>query len=139
MCQCNGLNTPDNIKRWGKRKKSKCDLCGNFSNLKHILNWCPVSLKEGQFKWRHDSILNHFTKAAKSVNTKKLSFYADLQRMTFNGGTIPVDIVATSLRPDLVLVDRQEKTMEQLKLKKIHKLSGPKKTLKQQNGLVREG
>ena len=66
----NGLNTPDNLKRWGIRKTNKCDLCGNYSNLEHILNWCPVALKQGRFKWRHDSILNHFTKAAKSSNLK---------------------------------------------------------------------
>ena len=34
----NGLNTPDNLKHWGIRKTNKCDLCGNWSNLEHILN-----------------------------------------------------------------------------------------------------
>ena len=36
--------------------------------------------------------------------------------MTFNGGTIPADIVATSLRPDIVLVNRKEKSIEILEL-----------------------
>ena len=112
----NGLNTPDNLKHWGIRKTNKCDLCGNFSNLEHILNWCPVSLKEGRFKWRHDSILSHFTKAIKSSNTKNLLIYADLPGMTYNGGTIPADIVATSLRPDIVLVNRKDKSIEILEL-----------------------
>ena len=40
----NGLNTPDNLKRWGIRKTNKCVLCKNPSNLQHILNWCSKAL-----------------------------------------------------------------------------------------------
>ena len=53
----NGLNTPDNLKRWGKSKLDKCHLCGNYGNLEHTLNWCKVSLEQGRTKWRHDSVL----------------------------------------------------------------------------------
>jgi hypothetical protein len=112
----NGLNTPDNLKRWGIRKTNRCDLCGNFSNLEHILNWCPVALQEGRFKWRHDSVLNHFTKAAIASNTNNLSIYADLPGIMHNGGTIPADIVPTSLRPDIVIVNRKEKSIELMEL-----------------------
>ena len=36
----------------------KCTLCG-FSKptLKHVLNGCPMALKQGRYTWRHDSIL----------------------------------------------------------------------------------
>ena len=83
----NGLNTPDNLKRWGIRKTSKCELCGNYSNLEHILQ-------------KHQNLLIQ----------KKLLIYADLPGMSLNGGTIPVDIVANSLRPDIVIVNGQEKS-----------------------------
>ena len=43
----NGLNTPDNLKRWGIRKTDKCELCKGQRSLEHILNWCPVALNEG--------------------------------------------------------------------------------------------
>ena len=33
----NGLNTPDNLKRWGNRKMNICDLCKNRSDIQHIL------------------------------------------------------------------------------------------------------
>ena len=55
----NVLPTLDNLKRWGKTVVDlKCDLCG-FSNptLKHILNGCPVALKQDRYTWRHDKIL----------------------------------------------------------------------------------
>ena len=55
----NGLNTPDNLKRWGIRKTDKCDLCKGRGSLEHILNWCPIALNEGRFTWRHNSVLNH--------------------------------------------------------------------------------
>ena len=36
--------------------------------------------------------------------------------MTLNGGTIPADIVATNLRPDIVIVNRPEKSIEIMEL-----------------------
>ena len=63
----NGLNTPDNLKRWGARKLAKCTICGNFRNLEHILNWCTVGLNQGRFKWRHDSVL-HYMASYKNNN-----------------------------------------------------------------------
>ena len=55
----NGLNTPDNLKRWGAKKLDKCTICGNFGNLEHVLNWCGTALNQGRLKWRHNSVLNH--------------------------------------------------------------------------------
>ena len=46
----NGLNTPDSLKRWGIRKFNRCELCGNQSNLEHILKWCPVAQNQGRFR-----------------------------------------------------------------------------------------
>ena len=65
---------------------------------------CPIALKEGRFK------------EANSVNSQNLSIYADLPGMIFNGRTIPVDIVATSVRPDIVIVNRTEKFIELMEL-----------------------
>ena len=63
----NGLNTPDNLKRWGIRKMNKCDLCKNRSDLEHILNWCPVASNQDRFTWRHDSVLNYLTTEMKNL------------------------------------------------------------------------
>ena len=112
----NGLNTPDNLKRWGIRKTDKCELCKNRSNLEHILNWCPKALKEGRFTWRHNSVLSYLATELLKFNPQNIQILADLPGFWLNGGTIPPDILVTSLRPDLVLIDRTHKKIELLEL-----------------------
>jgi hypothetical protein len=112
----NGLNTPDNLKRWGVKKTNKCDLCGNPSSLKHILNWCPKALKEGRFTWRHNSVLSHFITSLKKNAPENLELFADLPNFWLNGGTIPPDILPTGLRPDLVIINRIERKIDLLEL-----------------------
>ena len=112
----NGLNTPDNLKRWGIRKTNKCELCKCSSSLEHILNWCPVALNEGRFTWRHNSVLNHFAITIKKIPMPNLEILADLPSLWLNGGTIPSDILTTSFRPDLVILNRSQKTIELLEL-----------------------
>ena len=112
----NGLNTPDNLVRWGKRKLNRCDLCGNRSDLMHVLNWCPVALKEGRFTWRHNSVLNYMLQEMLKVNLSETTINADLDGFTINGSTIPADILSTGARPDLVLLNRKEKKIEFLEL-----------------------
>ena len=109
----NGLNTPDNLKRWGIRKTNKCDQCGNFGNLEHTLNWCKTALDQGRFTWRHNSILNHLAQALIEANNEgSWIIYADIPGMNMNGGTIPPDVLITAERPDLVLLDRSKKSIE---------------------------
>ena len=112
----NGLNTPDNLKRWGIRKFNKCDLCGNFSNLEHILNYCTVALKQKRYTWRHDSILNYLTLEMKKTKPDNITIYTDIPGHMFNSGTIPPDILTTSSRPDIVILDRKAKKIELLEL-----------------------
>ena len=107
----NGLNTPDNLKRWGIRKLDKCDICGNYSNLEHILNWCSTAKDQGRTKWRHDSILNYMAQEINKVKPSKVTFYTDLPEQSCNGGTIPADIIQTSQRPDIVLLNREDKSI----------------------------
>ena len=64
----NSLNSPDNLKRWGKRNMGGCPLCScPYGTLHHIINICPVALKQGRFTWRHDSVLSHLTQTIKSI------------------------------------------------------------------------
>ena len=112
----NGLNTPDNLKRWGIRKTDKCELCKNRSTLEHILNWCPIALSEGRFTWRHNSVLNYCALSMKKAAPGGLEILADIPTLWLNGGTIPPDILPTACRPDLVIINRSEKKIELLEL-----------------------
>ena len=108
----NSLATPSNLVRWGKRKMGSCPLCHNKNaTLSHIVNFCPVSLKQGRFTWRHDSVLQHITRTVKNLSTPNTDVYADLDGWKINAGTIPADILVSSgkgSRPDLVLINRSE-------------------------------
>ena len=112
----NGLNTPDNLKRWGIRKMDKCCLCKNRGTLEHTLNYCSVALNQGRFTWRHNSVLAHFTTELKKHKSNHIEIYADLPSHNINGGTIPQDITQTALRPDLVLIERKAKKIHLLEL-----------------------
>ena len=110
----NGLNTPDNLKRWGAKKIIKYNICENFGNLEHILNWCPTALKQGRLKWHHDSVLAYMTNEIMKVKEYQVIIYADIRGKSINGGTIPADIITTDQRPDIVLINRSEKKIASL-------------------------
>ena len=116
----NSLATPSNLVRWGKRKMGSCPLCSNKNaTLSHIVNFCPVSLDQGRYTWRHDSVLQHITKLVKTLSTPDTDIYADLNGWKINGGTIPADILVSSgkgSRPDLVLINRSERRIALLEL-----------------------
>ena len=112
----NGLNTPDNLKRWGIKKLGKCDICGNFSNLEHILNWCNTAKDQGRTKWRHDSILNYMVHEMGKGKPSEVTIYTDIPEHSCNGGTIPADIIQTLQRPDIVLLNRENKSITLMEL-----------------------
>ena len=75
----NSLASPDNLKRWGKRKMGTCPLCGSPNGtLAHITNMCTTALNQGRFTWRHDSVLLHITTVVKSLVAHDTEVFADL-------------------------------------------------------------
>ena len=112
----NGLNTPDNLKRWGKSTIDKCKLCGNYGNLEHTLNYCKVSLDQGRTKWRHDSVLFHMVEEIKKGKPDEITMFADLPGHQINGGSIPADILTTAQRPDIVILNRKTKEISLFEL-----------------------
>ena len=97
-----------------------CPLCSSpHATLAHITNMCTVSLKQGRFTWRHDSVLLHLITHIKSLATISTEVFADLQNFQVNGTTIPADIVVSAgegSKPDLVILNREEKTIALLEL-----------------------
>ena len=112
----NTLPSPDNLKRWGKRVVSKCPLCSNTGTLQHILNFCPVALIQKRYNYRHDSVLNHIASVIIASKPDNLEVYADIPGLDINGSTIPPDVLVTLSRPDLVLLNRNEKLIFLLEL-----------------------
>ena len=95
---------------------SVCPLCSNHGTLEHILNFCSVSLTQGRYTWRHNSVLNHIANTILQNKPPTLEVFCDIAGLDINGGTIPPDILTTQFRPDLVLLNRQEKTICLLEL-----------------------
>jgi hypothetical protein len=92
----NCLATPDNLKRWKKASSDNCKMCSKSNSrprkatLFHILNHCEAFLGEKErMTWRHDSILSYMVQTLKE-NTLP---------------SIPQNILVTSSRPDLVVID----------------------------------
>ena len=112
----NTLPSPDNLKRWGKRVVSRCPLCSNTGTLHHILNFCPIALTQRRYNFRHDSVLNHLASVIIGNKPDNLEVYSDISGLDTNGGTIPPDVLVTQSRPDLVLLDRNAKTIYLMEL-----------------------
>ena len=73
------------------------------------MNGCRVSLNQGRFNLRHDSVLSYI---AKCVDTNKYNCYIDVPgHQTPDGGTLPADVIVSTLRPDIVLLDRKKKDL----------------------------
>ena len=95
---------------------SVCPLCSNHGTLEHILNFCSVSLTQGRFTWRHNSVLNCISNTVQQHKPSNIEVFCDIAGQDINGGTIPPDILVTQSRPDLVLLNRADKTICLLEL-----------------------
>ena len=104
------LPTKVNLKQWGKVTNNEKCFCGQRQTLNHILNCCVVSLDQGRYTYRHDSILNYIQKC---LDNTKYTCYTDIQgHQTQGGGTLPPDIIVTTLKPDIVVIDKKTKTLD---------------------------
>ena len=66
------LPTPSNLCVWGcKKTQLTSALCGRVANLEHILSSCPVSLTDGRYTWRHDSVLSVIADTIDKARRKK--------------------------------------------------------------------
>ena len=130
-CSIDTLPSKANLKQWGKRTNALCSLhCGLKETTNHILNCCKVSLP--RFTYRHNNILSYILKC---LDTQRFKVYSDIDGFqTSNGGTIPPNILVTTLRPDVVIIDEKKKAIYifeltvpgELRIKEAHKLKHSK-------------
>ena len=112
------LPTFTNLNTWGKRNNTKCNFCVNKETLHHILNNCSTFLTQGRYTWRHNSILATIVKHLKDniPDNTSVKLYADIPGWSINSGTIPPNILLTSQRPDLVIVNNAKKLIHVVEL-----------------------
>ena len=116
----NSLASPDNLRRWGKRKMGICPLCASpNATLAHITNMCTVALNQRRLTWRHDSVLLQIASTVKSLATGETEVFADLPSFQVYGTTIPADILVSTgegSKPDLVILEGKRKIIALLEL-----------------------
>ena len=74
-----------------------------MGTLGHILNNCPKMLD--RYEWRHNGVLAYLYKTLIKNKQDGMAVYADIEGGKVNGGTIPPNIMVTTSRPDLVIVN----------------------------------
>ena len=100
------LPTPANLKRWKYTSSDKCKLCGNRGTSNHYLNCCKIMLDTHRYTWRHNNLINFIVNSVDS----KFKVFSDLPGWeATGGGTIPVDLCITNLKPDIVIIDKNKK------------------------------
>ena len=113
----NTLPTMDNLKRQGKKTNDRCHFCGNIQTLLHVLSGYSVALDQGRYTWRHDSVLLSIASTIRDYLGAGFAIYADLPGFFApHGGTIPPDILVTTLRPDIFLVNESSGTIIMVEL-----------------------
>ena len=106
------LPSGDNLKRWGKRVSDVCPMCGGGSKqtLNHILSSCSSALNQGRFTWRHDSVLKTLHAFVGNRLRNGYSIFVDLTGKDAGSGRMfPPDVIITSQRPDVVVMNAVEK------------------------------
>ena len=108
------LPTMNNLRLWNKSVSDQCLLCKNRDSTLHTLNGCKVMLDQGRYTYRHDNIINYIVgKLDKNV----YKVYSDIPGFqTSNGGTIPATMAVTELKPDIVIVNDTDKTVNVFEL-----------------------
>jgi hypothetical protein len=102
------LPTPANLKRWKYTASDKCKLCGNKGTTNHYLNCCKVMLDTNRYTWRHNNLINFIVTNVDPV----FKVYSDLPGWeATGGGTIPVELCMTNLKPDIVIIDPAKKKL----------------------------
>ena len=81
--------------------------------MNHVLNCCTKSLEQGRYTFRHDAVLNYIVNC---LDRKKYDCFVDIEGHQAGGGTIPPSLVVTTLKPDIVIVDKNKKEVSMFEL-----------------------
>ena len=84
--------------------------------LHHSLNHCSEMLE--RYLWRHNSIINYLYDYIMNSdpNMKNLQVSADIPGLHQGNTTVPVDVTITTLKPDMVLFNKEKKEVSLFEL-----------------------
>ena len=92
---------------------SRCKLCGEKQTLLHVLNHCEVALQLRRYNKRHDAVLSIISELAESHLPDCHQLTTDLSGVEYH---FPTHIVATNLRPDLVMWSDATRSLKLIEL-----------------------
>ena len=97
-----------NLQRWKKSPSDLCKLCRGRQTTN------SVGLNTGRWEWRHNCILHY---NVSSVDTEIFTVHSDMEgHQLAGGGTVPPEICITSQRPNVVILDKVNKTINMFEL-----------------------
>ena len=95
----NTLSNMSNMHIWGYSENKLCVLCHQVQTLGHVVAACNVSLPDGRYTWRHDSVLQVI---ANSLTRFCSNLFVDLPSFAS-----PCIITGEQERPDIVIVPQK--------------------------------
>ena len=110
------LPTNTNLTRWHKRSSPNCGLCNGKETLLHTFNYCPTMLSQDRYTWRHNSIVNKLQLSLRNTLPASFKIFSDIPGYKNGISTIPTDILITSLKPDIVVANYEEKEISLIEI-----------------------
>ena len=108
------LPTQANLKRWKKSGSDMCPLCKGRQTTNHVLNICNVGKETGRWTWRHNCIVSY---VVNSIDTEKYTVFSDIPGHTAaGGGSVPPEICITAQKPDIVIIEKSNKSIHLFEL-----------------------
>ncbi|XP_065884075.1 uncharacterized protein [Dysidea avara] len=116
------LPTAVNLQRWSILCEAKCLLCDSRRpTTAHVLSSCPAALNQQRYTYRHDQVLRVLaTKLSEAfADIPFVKVFADIPNFHADNSpqsTIPMSLLITSYRPDIVIYNSQSSSITLLEL-----------------------
>lgn len=101
------LPTKSNLLKCKKSSLDKGNVCRAKETPFHVLSGCPVSVRQGRLTCRYNRIVKYI---ASILITTKYKVFSDIKEFQTNAmGTIPSNILITTVKSDIVIINEENK------------------------------
>ena len=89
------------------------DKGADLVQIQHVLNGCKSFKMQGRYHWRHEAVLDYIGTLLEKNDLQKdwtaFRCYIDVQgRRTHDDGTVPDQLLITSAKPDIFILDQRD-------------------------------